>query len=176
MSPTDPKSIYVVSKIAGEQLLSHASCLHSFTSYILRLNINYGPGIDLTDGRALSDFLNDARSGRDIQLRTPGTQKRNYLYLVDAVRAIFMLLNKVHLPCTVNLSHHEDTTVLELASLISTLYGVNVKVPEYSLAHSGIDYDQTSVDCENLCSLTGWSPKVDLRTGLGRLAFSLDSE
>jgi len=175
VSPTDLRSIYNISKIAGEQLLSQAAHKSNLCLYILRLNINYGPGINLSDGRALSDFLLDAISGQPIRLRSLGRQTRNYLYLSDTISAIFMLLNHVHTSCTVNISHHEDTSVRELASLISKIFSVDISLPECPQAHVGIDFDRTSVDCSKLYRLTGWYPKVSLQQGLHRLVLSLDS-
>jgi len=172
---TDLGSIYNVSKIAGEQILSHAAHIHGICLYILRLNINYGPGINLNDGRALSDFLNDARSGSDVRLRSLGAQTRNYLYLSDTIAAIFMLLNQVHSSCTVNLSHHVDISIRELARCIAHLYGVKIILPDCSVTHSGIDFDQTSVDCSLLQRLTGWFPTISLHEGLERLINTLDT-
>ena len=173
--PTALSSIYNISKIAGEQLLSHAAHVNGMLLYIIRLNINYGPGINLNDGRALSDFLCDARSGHDIRLRSLGTQTRNYLYLSDTLSAILMLLNRVQSSCTVNLSHHVDTSILELASAIAQIYGVKTILPDQPEPHAGIDFELTSVDCTELYRLTGWRPNVSLRDGLARLISSLDA-
>jgi UDP-glucuronate decarboxylase len=173
--PTDLNSIYNVSKIAGEQILSHAAHINGMSLHILRLNINYGPGINLNDGRALSDFLKDARSGRDIRLRSLGTQTRNYLYLSDTISAILMLLNRVVASCTVNISHHVDTSIFELASVIAQIYGVKAILPDRPESHAGVDFELTSVDCTQLYRLTGWRPTVSLQDGLARLIGSLDA-
>ena len=173
INPSDPSQIYNIAKLSAEQILVQQAAQTNISFYSLRLNINYGPGIKLDDGRALSDFIQSGMSKLPIQLKSFGDQTRNYLYLSDTIRAIILLISRVQESCTVNISNSEDITIYALAKLIAEYFGTIVLLPQKPVSHSGVDFKRTSVDVSTLNFLTDWKPLVSMKEGIVRVILSL---
>ena len=46
---------------------------------------NYGPGLNLNDGRVLPDFARDVLNSRDIVMHSDGAPTRTFCYVTDAL-------------------------------------------------------------------------------------------
>ena len=57
---------------------------------------NYGPGLKITDGRALPDFA-EMLAGDDIVMLSDGAPTRTFCYVADAVVGYFKVLLMVAL-------------------------------------------------------------------------------
>ena len=114
------RSCYPESKRMCENL-----CVSYFSEYgvpvkIIRLTQTFGEGVEYNDGRVFAEFARCAIEGRDIILKTKGETKRNYLYLDDAVDAVFTVLLKGENGNAYNAAN-EDTycSIYDMAKLVS---------------------------------------------------------
>lgn len=114
------RSCYPESKRMCENL-----CVSYFSEYgvpvkIIRLTQTFGEGVEYNDGRVFAEFARCAIEGRDIILKTKGETKRNYLYLDDAVEAVFTVLMKGENGNAYNAAN-EDTycSIYEMAKLVA---------------------------------------------------------
>lgn len=86
------RSCYPEAKRMCESLCSSYHAQFGVPVTVGCLTQTFGPGVSYNDTRVFAEFARCAIEGKDIVLHTPGNTKRNYLYLSDAVTAIFTLL------------------------------------------------------------------------------------
>ena len=78
----------------GETLCAAFNSQKQIDYVIARICRSYGPTLKKDDTKALSQFLQNAISGKDIVLKSKGNQYYSYIYSADAASAvIFLLLN-----------------------------------------------------------------------------------
>jgi nucleoside-diphosphate-sugar epimerase len=92
VSCTGPRACYDESKRYGETLAVNFAQQHELPIRIARPFNNYGPGLKITDRRALPDFARDVFSGRDIVLLSDGSPSRTFCYVADAVVGYFKIM------------------------------------------------------------------------------------
>ncbi len=116
---------YPASKMAGEKLLSEfpASIATS-----IRLFHTFGPGVKEDDGRSFADFLWAGARGKDIVLKSSGSQERSYLYIPDAVEGIFRIIELSNNDEPIfNLGSEKKQTVLSFAEMVSQKTNTNLR-------------------------------------------------
>lgn len=94
VSCTGPRACYDESKRYGETL-----CVNFYNEFKIPIKTvrpfnNYGPGLKITDGRALPDFAKKVISGEDIVLFSDGMPTRTFCYITDAVSGYIKALVK----------------------------------------------------------------------------------
>ena len=92
VSCTGPRACYDESKRFGETLCVNFAQQHDLQITMARPFNNYGPGLKITDGRALPDFARDVINGRDIVMFSDGTPKRTFCYSSDAITGYYKVL------------------------------------------------------------------------------------
>ena len=88
------RSCYPKSKRMCENLCASYAHEYNLPIKVARLTQTFGPGVDYSDSRVFAEFARCAIEGRNIILNTKGETKRCYLYVDDAVNAIFTILYK----------------------------------------------------------------------------------
>jgi len=92
VSSTGPRACYDESKRYGETLCVNFAQQYDLPISIVRPFNNYGPGLKITDRRALPDFARDVLKGNDIILLSDGSPTRTFCYVADAVVGYFKVL------------------------------------------------------------------------------------
>jgi nucleoside-diphosphate-sugar epimerase len=92
VSCTGPRACYDESKRYGETLCVNFAQQYDLPVKIVRPFNNYGPGLKITDGRALPDFCRNVLSGEDIIMLSDGAPTRTFCYVADAVVGYFKVL------------------------------------------------------------------------------------
>ena len=92
VSCTGPRACYDESKRYGETLCVSFAAVHDLPIRIARPFNNYGPGLKITDGRALPDFASNVLADQDIVLYSDGSPTRTFCYVADAVVGYFKIL------------------------------------------------------------------------------------
>ncbi len=92
VSCTGPRACYDESKRYGETLSVNFARQYDLPIKIVRPFNNYGPGLKITDKRALPDFARNVLSGEDIVLLSDGSPTRTFCYVADAVVGYFKVL------------------------------------------------------------------------------------
>ena len=87
-----PRSCYPSGKRAAEVLCQSYVRQHATDAVIVRPCHLFGPTMTARDSRAVSEFLRSAANGQDIVMKSAGQLERSHCYIVDAVRALFLVL------------------------------------------------------------------------------------
>ncbi|MBA2665970.1 MAG: NAD-dependent epimerase/dehydratase family protein [Trueperaceae bacterium] len=85
VSCTGPRACYDESKRYGETLSVTFARQYGVPVKIVRPFNNYGPGLNLHDGRVLPDFARNVLAGRDVVMHSDGSPTRTFCYVEDAM-------------------------------------------------------------------------------------------
>ena len=172
-TPKDPESPYAVSKLSAEYYLSYYGRVHGTEAVALRFGNVYGPRQD-PHGEAgvVAIFCGRIIRGEQLTIFGDGHQTRDYVYVGDVARAIFMAATNP-LPVkggidarAFNIGTGRGTSVLELAKLLQTAAGSNV--PVGFGPHRVGEVQDSFLTCVKAYELLGWKPEVTLSEGLKR--------
>jgi nucleoside-diphosphate-sugar epimerase len=164
VNPIGPRSVYDESKRFAEALLAAHHRLGLVDVGLVRIFNTYGPRLHPSDGRVVSNFVDQALRGEPLTVYGTGQQTRSFCYVDDLVRGILAFAGARGEFGPVNLGNPHEVTVLELATLVGELTGTEV-----TLAHHDLPVDdptQRRPDISRASALLGWKPEHSLREGL----------
>jgi dTDP-glucose 4,6-dehydratase/UDP-glucuronate decarboxylase len=95
VSCTGPRACYDESKRYGETLAVNFSRQYDLPIRLVRPFNNYGPGLKITDKRALPDFARNVLSGEDIVMLSDGSPTRTFCYVADAIIGYFVTIQVI---------------------------------------------------------------------------------
>lgn len=164
VNPNGPRACYDEAKRYGEMMTMLYVNKYHVDGRIMRIFNTYGPRMRKTDGRVISNFLNQALEKKPLTVYGDGSQTRSFCYVSDLVAGIVAYMFKDGLAGEViNLGNPEEISMLELAQKIKT-----------SVYDSSIEYKQNLVDdpmvrkpdITKAKELLSWEPKVSLDEGI----------
>jgi len=165
VNPVGPRAVYDEAKRYAEALTMAYHRAQGVDAKIVRVFNCYGPGLLPGDGRVVSNFLSQAMAGEAITVYGDGTQTRSFCYVDDEVRGILALLAS-DWSGPMNIGNPDEQTVLELAKLVLEVTG-----SASAISFADLPDDDPTRRCPDIArarAVLGWSPRVDLRTGLER--------
>lgn len=162
-----PRSCYDESKRLGETLVYEY--LHKFkvNARVVRIFNTYGPRLNETDGRVVSNFITQALKGLPLTIYGDGFQTRSFCYVSDLVQGLWKAASTVGTRGEVfNLGNPKETTIRQFARVVLDLCGPsNAKIIRRPLPQD--DPTRRKPDISKAKRFLGWEPKVSLREGLG---------
>ncbi len=162
-----PRSPYAVSKLASELYVNTLGELYGIETVSLRIFNAYGAGqfVPAAHAPVIPFFLKQALSGGSVIVFGTGQQTRDFVYIDDVVDALVAAAEATGVNRQViNVGSGQETSVRALVDFIAEAIGREV----HSL-HSQADTGGVSrlvADLTRARTLLGYSPKVDVRTGL----------
>ena len=164
------RNSYPIGKLVAENL-----CVSEYSEYnlpikIARLTQTIGGTISPTDNRVWAYFAQKSAKGENIVLHTKGETKRNYLYVTDAVSAIFSILLYGANGQVYNAANEETyCSILEMAEICCSLSrDRKTKIIFEFIDDSVTGYQavkKIDLSSEKLQKL-GWKATVDLKSAL----------
>lgn len=131
VSSNHPRAPYILSKLLGESLCLSELINSKKNIKIVRLSMVYGPGIKKNDTRVISELLYKAIINKKITLLDTGTAQREYLYILDALRALLnVILFGKQTIYNIGAAAYGSITVAEVANIIANIAQVNLEIPE----------------------------------------------
>ncbi|MBS2964418.1 SDR family oxidoreductase [Actinocrinis puniceicyclus] len=163
VNPIGPRSQYDEAKRYAEALTTAYRTKLGADTVIVRIFNTYGPRMRPGDGRAVPNFIAQARAGRPLTVAGDGTQTRSLCYVDDTVAGILAAARGAH-PGPINLGNPAELTILALAQYIRDLCSSRspisfverpaddpcVRMPDIALARTAL----------------GWRPSMELEKGL----------
>ncbi len=163
-----PRSCYDESKRLGEALVYEYVHKFGVDARLIRIFNTYGPRLNETDGRVVSNFINQALRGKPLTVYGRGAQTRSFCYVSDLVEGIWAAMSKPDTRGNVfNLGNPNETTILQFAKTVQTLCGRG----RARIVHKPMPQDdpvKRRPDISRAKKVLGWSPKVSLAEGLAR--------
>jgi len=119
VSCTGPRACYDESKRYGETLCVNFAQQYNLPIKIARPFNNYGPGLKITDGRALPDFCRNVLNREDIVMLSDGMPTRTFCYVADAVVGYLKVLVKGQYGESYNIgTEAPEISVKQLAEMV----------------------------------------------------------
>lgn len=171
------RAAYPESKRCGEALCQAYKSQKGLDVIIARFTRSYGPTMEMSNTRALSQFIKKAVDGEDIVLKSAGTQYFSYTYMADAVSGVLYAMLNGKSGEAYNIADESgDITLKDLATLIAEIGGKKVvfEVPDAVEASGYSKATKARLDGAKLKEL-GWEPIYDIKTGMERTISILKS-
>jgi dTDP-glucose 4,6-dehydratase len=163
VNPIGPRSVYDEAKRFGETLLSHFHRSEGTDTLIVRIFNTYGPRMDPDDGRVVSSFIRDGIKGKSFQVFGDGKQTRSFCFVSDLVAGLRAAMDS-GITGPVNLGNPNEFTLLELATQVGTVLGIEPVLEFKELPID--DPKQRQPDISYAKSALNWEPKIQLVEGL----------
>ena len=163
---------YAIAKIAGLKLAQAYRRQHGLDFISVMPTNLYGPNdnFDLESGHVLAALLRKTHDAKRmgagaITVWGSGTPRREFLHVDDLADAIVFLVENYSEEQHINIGTGVDISIRDLASLVCDVVGFRGRI-EFDASKP----DGTQLKCSDIGRLRGlgWSPTIDLRTGLER--------
>jgi dTDP-glucose 4,6-dehydratase len=163
VNPVGPRSCYDESKRFAEAITMAYHRTYGVRTSIARIFNTYGPRMQLSDGRVVPAFVDQALRGVPLSIFGDGSQTRSFCYVSDMVEGLYRLMFcDERYP--VNLGNPEEMTVREFAECIRRLTGA-----ESAIEYRPLPQDDPKMRCPDITKarrILGWEPRVPLEEGL----------
>lgn len=166
VNPVGLRACYDEAKRFAESLTMEFVRKHKINAKIVRIFNTYGPRMQKDDGRVVSNFINQAITGKDLTVYGDGAQTRSFCYVSDMVDGIISAMETEGLTGeVVNLGNPNELSIEEIGKFILKLSGSASKIIHVA-QRLGDDPDRRKPDISKAKTLLNWSPKVYLEEGL----------
>ena len=166
LRPTDVNGI---NKMAGEWYHILYSRVYGIRACSLRLTNTYGPGMRIKDARQtfLGIWIRKVLEGQPFEI-WEGGQRRDFTYVDDCVEAMLLAASHPEAEGEIfNLGGCEVVTLKETGDLLCQLESkARYEQRSFPAERKAIDIGDFYADFSKIRNRLGWSPQVDLRTGL----------
>lgn len=165
VNPVGPRSVHDEAKRFAEALTAAYRRERRADGAIVRIFNTYGPRMRPDDGRAVPQFIRQARDGLPLTVTGDGSQTRSLCFvsdLVDGLPAVAAHDNAG----PVNLGNPQEISMLALARTIRQMCGSTS--PIEFVARPMDDPARRRPDVSMARCVLGWSPRVNLGDGLRR--------
>jgi nucleoside-diphosphate-sugar epimerase len=160
-----PRSCYDESKRFGETLTYIYLQKHGVDARIVRIFNTYGPRMRKDDGRAVSNFINQALERKEMTIYGDGESTRSFCYVSDMVEGLIRLMfSEKTKGEVVNIGNPEEYKIIDLAKKIKDLTGSQSEIVFKPALPD--DPLKRKPDITKAKNLLNWEPKVSLEEGL----------
>lgn len=166
----NPVSIYGITKYNQEQLLMQFSNTFNTPGIALRFQNVYGPGQSLNNPYTgiISIFCTRVMAGNSVLIYEDGKEKRDFVYIDDAVQSICLALRRGFSDFDVyNVGTGSGASVLEVGNILAEELKSDVPVEVVGKYRVG-DIRHAWADITKIQKTFGYRPTVSIREGLKR--------
>ena len=165
VNPIGIRSCYDEGKRVAETLFFDYHRIHNLEIKIMRIFNTYGPRMNPSDGRVVSNFIVQALKGQDITIYGDGSQTRSFCYVDDLIEGMVRLMaSRADFTGPCNLGNPGEFTILQLAEKIVALTGSSSQIIYKPLPSD--DPLQRKPVIELAKHHLDWEPHIALEEGL----------
>ena len=163
VNPIGPRSVYDEAKRFAEATVMTYHRYRGVNTRMARIFNTYGPRLQASDGRVISNFVMQALRGEDLTIYGDGSQTRSFCYVTDLIDGIVRLAaSDEHEP--VNIGNPEEWSIADCAREVLAVTNSKSKVRNLALPVD--DPARRRPDITRARTMLGCEPKVQLREGL----------
>jgi len=167
VNPIGIRSCYDEGKRCAETLFFDYWRQHQVKIKVVRIFNTYGPGMNLNDGRVVSNFIVQALRGENLTIYGDGEQTRSFCYVDDLVDAMILMMNsRNEFTGPVNIGNPLEFSMIKLAELIIGMTKSTSKIVFKPLPQD--DPRQRRPDIGLAKDELAWEPRYDLEEGLDK--------
>lgn len=165
VNPIGIRSCYDEGKRCAETLFFDYYRQHALDIKVVRIFNTFGPGMQLNDGRVISNFIVQALQGDDITLYGDGLQTRSFCFVSDLIEGVVaMMASPDDFVGPVNLGNPSEHSIREIAEKVIRLCGSSSRLSYQPLPED--DPRQRQPDISLARERLDWQPRVALEDGL----------
>ena len=164
VNPIGIRSCYDEGKRLAETLFFDYHRQNHVDIRVIRIFNTYGPRMNPSDGRVVSNFIVQALKSEDITVYGEGTQTRSFCYVDDLIDGMVRMMETEDFTGPVNLGNPGEFTMLELAERVIGLTGSPSKIVHKPLPSDDPTQRRPVIDLAK--EKLGWAPTVSLEEGL----------
>lgn len=166
LNTMDVRSSYPEGKRMCEALCKAYQSEYGVPVRIARLTQTIGADIEYNDKRVFAEFARCVIEGKDIVLKTKGETKRSYVYVSDAVNAIYKILIDGQDGEAYNVANKSTyCSIYEMANLVAERCAdssISVRICEENIEKYGYAHTlHMNLDTSKIEAL-GWKPEIGL--------------
>jgi UDP-glucose 4-epimerase len=169
---TEPLCVHAIHKLAVEEYLRLYGRLFGLKFAIARMTNPYGPGqpADRTAYGVVNRLIHMALADRALTIYGDGAQRRDYIYVEDAVAALLCLGESAASDGRIyNVGSGDGTRLIDMAqAIIRIAGGGRIEHVEWPPLAAQIETGDFVADISRARRELGWVPMVGLQDGLGR--------
>ncbi len=163
VNPIGIRACYDEGKRCAETLFFDYYREYGVEIRVARIFNTYGPGMQIDDGRVISNFIVQALKNQPITIYGDGSQTRSFCYRDDLVEGLMRMMDS-NLTGPVNLGNPTPFTMLGLAEVVIEMTGSNSKIEYHELPAD--DPMQRQPDIQRAADGLGWKASTPLHKGL----------
>ncbi len=163
VNPIGIRACYDEGKRCAETLFFDYHREHAVDIRVARIFNTYGPGMQLDDGRVVSNFIVQALNNHPITIYGDGMQSRSFCYRDDLIDGLIRLMAADQIG-PINLGNPNPFTMLELAELVISMTGSKSALEFHQLPAD--DPIQRQPDVRRAAAALDWKAETALKRGL----------
>lgn len=162
VNTTGIRSCYDEGKRISETLCYEYRKLFNLQTRIVRIFNTYGPGMQINDGRIISNFMVNSINKIPFEIYGDGNQTRSFCFVSDMIDALKKCIT-IDFDFPINLGNKNEIKLNKLAEIFQDKFGYN-KI-KYSESHQD-DPKIRKPDIKRAKLILKWEPKINISEGL----------
>jgi len=165
VNPIGIRSCYDEGKRFAETLFFDYFRKFSTNIKVVRIFNTYGPNMQVSDGRVISNIITQSLKNEDITVYGDGKQTRSFCYVDDLIDIILLIMNsKQGLTGPFNIGNPSEFTIIDIAKKIIHLTNSKSIIKYLDLPQD--DPKQRKPDISLVKKIFNWNPKIETDEGL----------
>ena len=170
-TPYDPRSPYSASKASSDHLVRAYHHTYGMPAVLSKCSNNYGP--NHFPEKLIPLAINNIKNNKPVPIYGKGENVRDWLYVLDHVRAIDMIFHSGKNGDTYNIGGNNEWTNIALIRLLCQIMdkklnraeGTSAKLITFVKDRAGHDL-RYAIDSSKLQNELGWTPSLQFEEGL----------
>ncbi len=165
VNPIGIRSCYDEGKRISESLFFDYKRQHNVDIKVARIFNTYGPRMNPSDGRVISNFIVQGLNKEALTIFGNGSQTRSFCYVDDLVEGLLLLMGSEQTG-PINLGNPNEMSILELGKMISEKTFSKFNLIEKPLPKD--DPLKRKPEIKLAKELLNWQPTVNIDEGLNK--------
>ena len=159
------RACYVEGKRMAETLCLDYKRTFGTDIRIIRIFNTYGPGMEVKDGRVISNFINQALNRRPLTIYGSGKQTRSFCYIEDLLKGMISLMENPYWK-PLNIGNEEELSIRDLAEIVKNK--INKELDIIYLERRKEEPFRRKPQTKLAKDILGWEPIIPLECGLDK--------